>query len=148
MRMLKLTPLPPLSLPSFVPLQIKFSFPPHPFSLPSFCTKWGNVCQHMSPSANKHFQYVENNILALGLFHQDVMNAVHLSQPPALFLAEKRLSQPNNHYIKDGEVEDFRWKQWVLFSIITSQYKSSTVNPLHPPFCLAFSHLPKITQVI
>ena len=88
---------PSLSL-SFVPLEIKALLStPSLFSLPSLWTKWGNVCQHMSPSVNKHFQHVENNILALGLLHQDVMNAVHLSQPPALFLAAERLSQPNNY---------------------------------------------------
>lgn len=124
---------------------------PSLLSLPSFWSKWGNVCQHMSPSVNKHFQYVENNILALSLLHQDVMNMVHLSQPPALFLAAERLSQPNNY----SPPQHQRRRTWrlqmktvslrVLFSILTSQYKSSTMNPLPPLVPLAFSHLPKIT---
>lgn len=52
------------------------------------------------------------------------------------------------HDIKDGGVEDFRWKRvgfCAFFSIIASQYKSSTLNPLPPLVRLAFPHLPKIT---
>lgn len=135
-----------------MPLEIKCCFPPHPCSLPSFWSKWGNVCQHMSPSVNKHFQYAENNILALGLLHQDVMNTVHLSQPPALFLAAERLSQPNN-YSPPQHQRRRSWRLqmktvslWAFFSILTSQYKSSTMNPLPPLVPLAFSYLPKITQ--
>lgn len=75
----------------------------------------------MSPSGNKHFQHVEDNILALNVLHRDVMNAVHLSQHPACFLAAG--TQPNTP--KEGEVEDFGcFCGGGFFSIVASQYKS------------------------
>lgn len=86
------------------------------FPLPSFWTTWSCVCQHMSSSVNKCFQYFENNILALSPVHQNVMKVMHLSQPPALFLAAERLSQPNNYLpnsFKDRGVKDLGWERYV-----------------------------------
>lgn len=93
----------------------------------------------MSPSVNKHFQYVENNILARSLLHQDVMNAMHLSQPPVLLLAADRLPQPNNYLPPYHQRQGF----CCFFSIIASQFHRIISNEPTAPFIYP-PHMPQI----
>lgn len=136
---------------SFVPLGMRCCFPPRSFSLPlhtpSFWTKWGNVCQHMSPSVNKHFQHVENNNLALCLLHQDVMNrCTCLSLQPCFWQRGDCLNPTTIQPLTSKAEKSKTYKyNCAFFSILASQYKSSTMNLLPPTVGLAFPPLPKIT---
>lgn len=94
-----------------VPFGMRCWLPTRPSPAPNllFWTERGNIGQHMSPSVNEHFQHVENNNLARRAPPSGCDEPVHLSQPPALFLAAAETVSTRQLFkephIKGGKVE-------------------------------------------
>lgn len=117
-------------LPNSPPRPHPIRSPPIFYFEPSEAT-FASVCL----SVNKHFQHVEKNNLAWRSPPSGCDEPVHLSQPPALFLAAAETVSSRQLFkephIKGGKVERLA----SYFSILApTSYKSSTANLLPPRF--------------